>query len=94
MWSSPLARGDLPAPDRRRPPLWLDRRPEGADAAEALWTLSVALHDRRLGPDVTGHGTAPRPWISGAILREAALVLHRRPHHRLRATMPPATRPG
>lgn len=69
-----LGTPDLPVPDRRRPPLWFEQRPAGSDAAGALWELSLGLHDRRLGPDVTGQDQ-PRPWISGAAAREAALVL-------------------
>lgn len=64
----------LPPEDERRPPLWLDRRPPDADATEALWSLALALHDRRIGPDLLGWENA-RPWISGSTFREAGLVL-------------------
>ncbi|TDL86312.1 type I polyketide synthase [Meridianimarinicoccus aquatilis] len=71
-----IAMGDieLPPVDTRSPPLWLERRAEGADTGEALWDLSIALHDRRIGPNVMSWENA-RPWISGADKREAGLVL-------------------
>lgn len=68
----------LPPPLPRRPPLWVGRRPATADAAQALWEVSLMLHERRLPGGGGGNGDAPgevRPWISGLPAREAALAL-------------------
>lgn len=65
----------LPPPLSRHPPLRVEHRPGTADAAQALWELSLMLHERRIGSGDGGGPDTSRPWISGLPVREAALAL-------------------